>query len=104
MLGSSWLRPTLAQYDLIRYLLLVAQVVIVITSFAVVGECKATALASPDLCLSHLDHEHTHPQPAAVLPCTIEQTAFSFTHSYALSDLLRDSTLLEIIKPPPRLG
>lgn len=90
MLGSNLLR-LVGKYGLLRYLLLVAQLVIVITSFAIVGECKATALASPDRCLSHINsaggHEHTHPQPAAVLPLTVGQPTLPFIRLYALTYL-----------------
>lgn len=107
MPGSRLLRPAFAKAHLLRYLLLVAQLVIVITSFAVVAECHATALASPDRCLSHMNsnggHEHTHPQPAAVLPLTTEQTDFPFMRLYELIYLPPASILLEIIKPPPQL-
>jgi len=108
MLGSKLLRPAFAKAHLLRYLPLAAQLVIVITSFAVVAECKATALASPDRCLSHINsnggHEYTHPQPAAVLPLTGGQIAFPFMRLYELTYLPPASILLEIIKPPPQLA
>lgn len=108
MLDLKLLRPAFAKAHLLRYLLLVTQLVIVITSFALVAECHATALASPDRCLSHMNsnggHEHTHPQPAAVLPITTGQTAFPFMHLYELTYLPLAAILLEIIKPPPQLA
>jgi hypothetical protein len=108
MVGSRLLRPAFAKVHLLRYLLLVAQLVIVITSFAVVAECHATALASPDRCLSHMNsngaHEHTHPQPAAILPLNVGQVAFPFTRIHPLTYLPPASILLKIIKPPPQLA
>lgn len=108
MLGARLLQFSAAKANLLRYLLLVAQVVIVITSFAVVTECKATALADPDRCLSHINsnggHEHTHPQPVAVLPLITRQALFPLMRLSDLSYLPAASILLEIIKPPPRLG
>jgi len=108
MLGSNLLRPVVGKYGLLRYLLLVAQVVLVITSFSVITECKATPLTGPDLCLLHIgrsdEHEHVHPQLVAVLPLTVGQEVFPFTDLYAHPNLLPVSTLLDLIKPPPRLS
>ena len=108
MLGSSWLRVVIAKYGLLRYLLLVAQLVIVITSFSVAVECKAATLTHPDLCLSHMgnygEHEHSHSQSVAILPLTIGLAASLLMLSYVLPTRLPTSTLLNIIKPPPRFA
>lgn len=108
MFGSNLLCPVVGNYGLLRYLLLVAQLVILIISFSVITECKATPLTGPDFCLSHIgrsdEHEHVHPQLAAVLPLTIGQEVFPLTDLYTHPNLLPSSTPLDLIKPPPRLS
>lgn len=100
------LSPMIVRYGLFRYLLLVAQLVIVLTSFSVAVECKAATLTQPELCLSHIghysEHEHSHPQSVAILPLTVELAALLFMLSYVLSTRPPISALPTIIKPPPR--
>ncbi|MBX3011884.1 MAG: hypothetical protein KF832_10285 [Caldilineaceae bacterium] len=99
------MRPILAKSDLLQYLLLVTQLVIVLTSFAVVGECSVTAWANPERCVFHVstnsDREHSHPQPAAILPFTVDLAALSLTHVNTLVDLLPLSPFCKILNPPP---
>lgn len=108
MLGLSSLHRIMAKYGMLRYLLLVAQLVIVITSFSVAVECKAATLTDPDLCLSHIgnysEHEHSHPQSVAILPLTVGLAASLLMLSHVLTTPSPTSTLLTIIKPPPRFA
>jgi len=109
MLGSSIFRSASANYTLMRYLLLVTQVVILVTTFVLTDDCRATALASPARCIAHMngtnhEHEHFHAQPAAILSLTGVSSPFPFTRVNLPSALLSSSALLQIIKPPPQVG
>ena len=108
MLGSSLLRPAIAKYSLVRYFLLVTQLLIVITAFSVAAECKAATLIHTDLCVSHIgsfgEHEHLHHQSSAVLPFNVGLVAAVLMLIYALTDLLPNSIFLDTIKPPPRFA
>ncbi len=108
MLDSRLLCPMIAQYGLVRQLLLVTHLFLVLISFSFVTECTAASLASRHLCLSHFVTSHEHQdadqQLAAILPLKLEQAPLRFERLDILTDLLPTSTLLYIIKPPPRFS
>lgn len=108
MLGSNFLSSAFAKYGLLRCLLLVAQVVIVITSFAVATECKTAPMVNHTPCLVHMGHdeeqEHCHAQLAVLTPLTLACAALLLTHIYTRTNLSPTAILLDIAKPPPRLA
>ncbi len=107
MLGQSLLRLLITKYSLIWYVLVVAQLVLVLTSFSAATDCMAMPWADNHLCLSHIstvagEHDHSHHQPVAIVPFAIGQMAVLVTLIYALTYLPLPSIPRDSLKPPPR--
>lgn len=107
MLGQRLLRTIITKYSLIWYVLVAAQLVLVLTSFSAASNCMAEPWTDHHLCLSHIskgEHEHPHQQPVAIGPFAIGQTTALVMLIYALTYLPLPSILRDSLKPPPRLA